>query len=109
MPFDLLPDCLNLKKTLFGSFETVLRECTLPGWRKDSRLNNHTVLKYKELRFCQIRGRIGLGKSHTVRIENSSIGEGSIAERSESGALSESYLQLPAFSLPPSPYSWNHS
>jgi len=89
------------KKTLFGSFETVLRKCT-PGWRKNSRLNNHTVLKYKELRFCQIRSRIALGKSHTVRIENSSIGEGSIAERSEF------YLQLSAFNLPPSPYSWNH-
>ena len=66
-------------RKLFGSFETVLRKCT-PGWRKNSRLNNHTVLKYIESRFCQIRSRIGLGKSHTVRIENSSIGEGSIAE-----------------------------
>lgn len=82
-------------RKLFGSFETVLRKCT-PGWRKNSRLNNHTVLKYMEFRFCQIRSRIGLGKSHTVRIENSSIVEGSIAERS-------------AFNLLPSPYSWNHS
>ena len=99
---------MNFKKKplwarkLFGSFETVLRKCT-PGWRKNSRLNNHSVLKYKELRFCQIRSRIGLGKSHTVRIENSSIVEGSIAERSAF------YLQLSAFNLPPSPYSWNHS
>ena len=89
-------------RKLFGSVVTVLRKCT-PGWRKNSRLNNHTVLKNKEMRFCQIRSRIGLGESHTVRIENSSIGEGSIAERSAF------YLQLSAFNLPPSPYSWNHS
>ena len=93
---EFLKNPLRARK-LFGSFETVLRKCT-PGWRKNSRLNNHSVLKYKELRFCQIRSRIGLGKSYTVRTENSFIGEGSIAERSAF------YLQLSAFNLPPSPY-----
>ena len=97
-----------LKKNLFGPENS--SEVLRLFWgnvhlahRKNSRLNNHSVLKYKELRFCQIRSRIGLGKSHTVRIENSSIVEGSTAERSAF------YLQLSAFNLPPSPHSWNHS